>query len=612
MLVLVAVLFSVTGARAVQFQVLDASTEADEALSNMKVTRDIAPLRGQILDNQGRVLAFSEATVDVSVSPSTIAGKGVPFTKASDADRALGAQIPDLLAPLIARCTEQPPADVRAKLTEMDASGAYKQYAKVASQVGIDRYDCIVNDPALTEAKATFGFSLAALVKKDPNPKRVYPMSTVASNALGFMSKGAGGGGLELSQNNLLSGTPGREVYDSSRNGKIPLAESTITPAINGSSITTTIDSAMCWQAQQIIDKRRSDRNLEWGFSIVMEVKTGKLLCLASTPSFDGNNAAAAAQKDPEALGNPAMTSPFEPGSTMKLLTLATVLDAGGATPDSYTHVAATSEGIRSAENTIRDSETHGAVDYTTRGVLVKSSNQGVIELARKTFSSNGADGKQQYVDYLSRFGLGQKTNIGLPGENAGVFPSGKILNDSYTLDSVAFGTSLTVNAVEMAAAVNAVANGGVYVAPSLIASTTSPDGVTTEAAKPATRRVIKESTSTDMLGMMENRVLTSYSTIGVPGVRTAAKTGTARMGRSNLVMSIVGVAPANDPQVLVYTVFFQRGSQVGAGISTAGPVYRDILGLAIKRYGIVPSREASRYCTLQPLIKGEKATKQC
>lgn len=74
------------------------------------------------------------------------------------------------------------------------------------------------------------------------------------------------------------------------------------------------------------------------------------------------------------------------------------------------------------------------------------------------------------------------------------------------------------------------------------------------------------------MLGMMENRVLTSYSTIGVPGVRTAAKTGTARMGRSNLVMSIVGVAPANDPQVLVYTVFFKRGSQVGADISTAGP----------------------------------------
>lgn len=612
LLVVVAVMFSVTGARAIQFQVLDASDMASEALANMKVTRDIPAVRGQILDRDGRVLAFSEDTVNITASPNTIAGRGVPFSRASAKDKELGAAIPDVLAPVIARCTSQPVDQVRAKLVEAGGDGVPKQYVRVATQVGVDAYNCIVADQGLIDARADFGVSLTTLVSKEPAPTRVYPMNTVASNTIGFLSGGKGGAGLELSQDALLRGTPGEEAYDTSRNGKIPLAESTLTPAIHGTSITTTIDSGMCWQTQQLIDRQRSDRSLAWGFSVVLEVKTGKLLCLATTPSFDGNNAAAIAKSDPSALGNPAMTAPYEPGSTMKLLTLATVLDAGGATPDSLTHVTSTAEGIKSADHTIRDADRHGAVDYTTRGILVNSSNQGVIQLARSTFSDKGEAGKQEYIDYMHAFGLGQKTNIGLPGENPGVFPADKILGDSYTMDSVAFGTSLSVNAVEMASAVNAVANGGMYVAPSLVAATTAPDGAVTPSPASTTRRVIKKSTSSDLLGMMENRVLDSYDRIGIPGVRTGAKTGTARMGKSNLITSIVGVAPIEDPQVLVYTVFFQRGSQIGAGLGTAGPVYKDIMSLAIQRYGILPNAAASKYCQMQPLERGQQPTKKC
>jgi len=93
--------------------------------------------------------------------------------------------------------------------------------------------------------------------------------------------------------------------------------------------------------------------------------------------------------------------------------------------------------------------------------------------------------------------------------------------------------------------------------------------------------------------------------------VRTAAKTGTARMN-NDLVMSIMGVAPAEDPQVLVYTVFFQKGSHAGAGIKVAGPVYHDIMSLAIQRYGIMPSANADQYCMLQPLQAGESPKKKC
>lgn len=611
LLLALAVFFSVAGARAVQFQVIDASDRAKEAAQAMKVTRELQPLRGSLLDRDGKILAFTEATVDLVVHPNIIAGKGTDVTKASDADKADGVKIVAAFVPVIARCTGLPADQVKAKLTEKAADGSLKPYVKLMTQVGIEGYNCIQADRVTDARRNGIGSSLNWVVTKDPNPRRVYPMNTVASNVLGYMSDGKGGAGLELGLDATLTGTAGQEIYASSRNGKIPLADSTITPATNGASVTTTIDSGMCWQAQQLIDKQRADMSLEWGFTVVMEVKTGKILCLADTPSFNGNDVVAVAKSNPAALSNPAISAPFEPGSTMKMLTLATVLDAGGATPDSITHVASYADGIKSGNNTIRDSEQHGEVDYTTRGILVNSSNQGVIQLARSTFSSKGAAGKQAYIDYLTAFGLGQKSGIGLPGENPGVFPVDKILKDSYTMDSVAFGTSLSVNAVEMAAAVNAVANDGVYVAPSIIASTTGPDGVAKTVPAPVTRRVIKSTTSKDMLGMMENRVLDSYPVIGIPGVRTAAKTGTARMN-NDLVMSIMGVAPAEDPQVLVYTVFFQKGSHAGAGIKVAGPVYHDIMSLAIQRYGIMPSANADQYCMLQPLQAGESPKKKC
>jgi len=611
--VVVAVLFSVAGGRALQLQVLEASDQAQEVADKLSLTRKLAPLRGQILDRDGKVLAFSESTVDLVAYPNMIAGKGTDVTKASAKDLADGARIPAAMAPVIAKCLGVGADEVLGELTAKAASGSFKPYVKLATQVGIEKYNCIQGDPVVTDKNHnTFGIGLDFVVAKEPNPLRVYPMNTVASNTVGYMSDGKGGGGLELSLDSILTGTAGTEMYETSKNGKIPLGDSTVTPAVNGSTVTTTIDSGLCWQAQQLIDERQSDLSLEWGFTVVMEVKTGRLLCLATTPSFNGNDVAAAVKANPQALNNPAMTAPFEPGSTMKMLTLATVLDAGGATPDSITQVAATSEGIKSADNTIRDSENHGTVDFTTRGILVNSSNQGVIQLARSTFSDSGAAGKQRYLDYMKAFGLGQKTNVGLPGENAGMFPADKIVSDSYTMDSVAFGTSLSVNAVEMAAAVNAVANDGVYVAPTLVASTTKGDGTVVPAPTPETHRVIKSSTSKAMLGMMENRVLDSYSTIGIPGVRTAAKTGTARMGTNNLVMSIMGVAPADNPQVLVYTVFFQKGSQSGAGISVAGPVYHDIMSLAIQRYGILPSDNAEAYCLMQPLEAGDTPEKKC
>jgi len=597
LLIVFAVLFSVAGGRAVQFQVIEATDKRDEAAALLSVTQKLPALRGQILDRDGGVLAFTNATVTLTASPNVIAGKGTALASATQAEREAGAKIPALVAPVVARCTGVPEDEVRAKLAD-----SAKKYVRLVQKVGVERYHCIQNDPVITENR------LSWVVGRESDPTRVYPKNTVASNVVGYLSGAVGGAGLEQSYESVLAGTAGKEIFETKRNTRLPLGESTITPAVDGTTITTTLDSALCWQTQQLLDAQREKMKQTWGFTVILEVKTGKVLCLANSPTFDGN---ATGSAEPEHLGNPAMHAPYQPGSTLKLLTLAAVLDAGGATPDSVTHVAAQSEGIRVGTHTVKDSEKHEALDYTTRGILVDSSNQGTIQLMRNTFASRGTEGKQQYLDYLTSFGLGQKTNVGIPGENPGILPADKIMGDSYTIDAVAFGTSVTVNAVQMAAAVNGIVNDGLYVAPSLVASTTAPDGRVTPAPAPETRRVVASSTSADILGMMEDRALDSYAAIGIPGIRTGAKTGTALMN-GDMISSIIGVAPVEDPQLLVYTVYFQEDSYSGAGISTAGPVYQDVMTLALQRYGILPSADAAAHCLQGPLLAGAEPIKKC
>lgn len=597
LVLVMAVLFSVAGARAVQFQVIEASDKRSEAADRLSVTQKLPALRGQILDRDGGVLAFTNATVTLYASPNVIAGKGTDVATASQADRDAGAKIPAQVAPVVAKCTGASVEEVRAKLADSS-----KKYIRLVNKVGVERYNCIQNDPVITENRLTW------VIGRESDPTRVYPKNTVASNVLGYLSGAVGGAGLEQSYESVLAGTDGKEIFESKRNTRIPLGESTITPAVDGTTITTTLDSALCWQTQQLLDAQREKMKQTWGFTVVLEVKTGRVLCLANSPTFNGNETGST---DAERLGNPALHAPYQPGSTLKLLTLAAVLDAGGATPDSVTHVAAQSEGIKVGSHTVKDSEKHDAVDYTTRGILVNSSNQGTIQLMRDTFSSKGAEGKQAYLDYLTSFGLGQKTEVGIPGENPGVLPADKIMGDAYTIDAVAFGTSVTVNALQMAAAVNGVVNDGVYVAPSLVQSTTGPDGRVTPVAAPQTRRVVTSSTSQQIRGMMEDRVLDSYPVIGIPGVRTGAKTGTALMN-GDMISSIVGVAPAEDPQLLVYTVYFQEDSHSGAGISTAGPVYQDVMTLALQRYGILPSVDAAAHCYQGPLVAGDAPVKKC
>ncbi|MFV0405726.1 MAG: peptidoglycan D,D-transpeptidase FtsI family protein [Propioniciclava sp.] len=565
LLLIVAMAFSVVGARAVQIQVLSADAMAAQAAEKMTVARTLPAQRGQIVDRQGAVLAYTESTVNVVADPAMIASNGKEPEAMRESDRAQAAAAPEAMAVIIARHTGGDPELLQTKLERADT-----RYQLLAKQIPSTRYLELIKD--LNEAGYVGIF-------REMNPKRVYPMGAVASNVVGFMSEGKGLGGLEYLRQDQLAGVPGREVYETSPNGKIPLGTQVLTPATDGQDIQLTLDADLQWMTERLLAERVEAASGLWGVAVVMDVESGELLSLANYPSYDSNDPGAGNPKD---MGNRAVSSAYEPGSVQKILTLSALVDAGLTTPDTTYAIGPT---VKVGEHMVSDAFGHGEIDITTRGILVKSSNVGAITAAREMEP-------ERLRGYLESYGLGKPTGMKLPGEASGALPAADM--PSYTADSMAFGYGLSVTSVQMAAAVAAIANDGVYTAPSIIKAEADDQGMLTPADAPASHRVISAEAARAVLGMMEQRTIYNMNKIGVEGYRTGSKTGTARLssadgGYSGQVASMIGVGPIEDPQVLVY-VLVGRPDQSGAGLGMAGPLYRDLMSIALPRYGVQPS----------------------
>lgn len=577
LVLMVAVMFSLVGARALQIQVVDSEAQAASAAGRMTVARNVPAQRGSITGRDGQVMAFTEATVNVVADPAMIASNGKEPETMTRADHEKAGRAPAEMAAIIASHLGVDVAEVEGKLRQTSS-----RYQLIAKQVPATAWVDLNNDlnRVVRDDKGKVVRGGYVGVFREANPRRVYPMGTVGSNIIGSMSEGKGLLGLEFSQESSLAGTPGRETYETSPNGRIPLGNQVLTPAKDGRDHQLTLDPDLQWMVERRLAQRVDEAGGQWGVAVVMDIETGELLTLANYPSYDANEPGKGKAED---LGNRAIGSQYEPGSVQKVLTLASLLDAGVTTPDRTYRIG---QKVKVGSHEISDPFTHDEIDITTRGILVKSSNVGAVTAARELQPS-------RLRDYMAGFGLGQRTNLGLPGEASGSLPPADM--PQYQADSMAFGYGVSMTSVQMAAAIAAVANGGVYTEPTLVRATGS-GGVMEPAPAPTTRRVVSEEASRQTLEMMEQRTLADADRIGTPGYRSGAKTGSARLakadgGYSGQVASIVGVAPIEDPQVLVY-VLVARPDTEGAGLGMAGPVYRDIMALALPRYGVQPSRE--------------------
>ncbi|MFB9741286.1 peptidoglycan D,D-transpeptidase FtsI family protein [Pseudonocardia sulfidoxydans] len=527
-----------------------------------RLTRLALPAeRGSILDRNGTPLAFSTEASALVTNPRLITTqKG-----------ARAAEYKQQMATAVAARTG---GDPNALLALLNSDRGYVVLAQLA-------------DPgAARELREAF-----PEIAQEKRESRQYPGGSLAANVIGAASWNSGDQkltglvGLESSQDALLAGTDGYEVVDTAEGSSaiIPGSTRAQQDAVPGSDIQLTIDSDIQYTIQRQLQDYVAKTNAKGGSAVVLDVKTGEVLALANGTTFDPSNLAGA---DSASMGNAAVTSPFEPGSVNKIVTMAAALEYGVAKPDDVLDVPGS---IKVADRTVNDAWKHGLDHYTLTGVLAKSSNVGTIMTAQKV-------GEDRFADMLARFGLGQKTGVGLPGESAGRVPPRDTWSGS-TFGNLPIGQGLSMTVLQMAGMYQAVANDGVRIPPRIVASTVGPGGVRTVPPQPEPVRVVSPQTAQTLRGMLtavtQNERGVQRGTgaaAGVDGYQVAGKTGTAQQvdpscgcyARSTYWITFAGMLPAQDPRFVIGIML-----DAPAGGASAAPLFHDMASFIAARQQI-------------------------
>lgn len=555
----VLVLAGVFLVRLTDVQVVQADALRKASQDRRSITTVLPGPRGDIVDADGTVLATTVTRYRITAVPWIAAKGGHVAADAARIAKALGVDA----GPIAAALTADPKAS----------------YALLAKQVTFS---------ALERVKA---LDLGWLYF-DAVSKRTYPAGAVAGNLLGFVgSDETPLAGIERGDNACLAGTDGESVAESGADRTpIPGSETVVKEAKPGGKVSLTIDRDLQYYAQQVLAQRAKQTGAAWGSVVVEEVKTGKLLAVADWPTFDPNDVAKTADTDAASLGSRSFTAPYEPGSTMKAVTASMLLDSGVATP--ATHVVAPYRLLTEDGADINDAEQHGNERLTLTGVLVQSSNTGISQLGGRI-----SDTKR--LAYLKAFGFGTPTAVGFGAEAGGDFGAGPDW-DPQTHYATMFGQGLTVSAVQMASAYQTLANGGVRLPVRLVDSCTKADGTVQKVTTGSATRAISTSAAKTTVSMLENVATKGWlaSQVKIPGYRIGIKTGTAQEVDSsggyskNYLVSMAGVAPADDPKYVVYVALSQP-TKLNSSLATA-PIWREVMARALQSGGVVPSGSTS------------------
>jgi cell division protein FtsI (penicillin-binding protein 3) len=441
-------------------------------------------------------------------------------------------------------------------------------------------------------------------IAEERREDRQYPAGTLAANVIGTATwdaderKLVGRVGLESSQNNTLAGSEGLRVVDTAENSNAVIPGSTRfeRPATQGSNVALTLDSDLQYTVQRALaDYVARTGARSTSSAVVLDAQSSEVLALANGLTFDPRNLGAAT---PAQLGNPAVQTPFEPGSVNKIVTMAAALEYGVATPDEVLNVPGS---IRIADRTVSDAWDHGLDHYTLTGVLAKSSNVGTIMTAQRV-------GEERFAEMLVRFGLGAKTGVGLPGESAGSVPARESWSGS-TFGNLPIGQGLSMTVLQMAGMYQAVANNGLRVPPRIIGSVTGPDGVRVTPPTPPGVQVMSPEVAAKLRTMLTAVTQDARGQRGtgpqaaVPGYVVAGKTGTAQQvdptcgcySRNTYWITFSGMLPAQDPRYVVAIMLDAPG-----GGASAAPLFHDIATYLAQRDRLPVSVDPPPVQTLQ------------
>lgn len=432
--------------------------------------------------------------------------------------------------------------------------------------------------------------------------KRVYLYGEVGCHVVGYYSSDQRPlGGLDRQYRFVLVGRPGtpRSNVDAFGRTIVGMEGQASLPPVPGKSLVTTLDLDVQRTVEAALDRLWQTNRPETATAVVMNPRTGALLALASRPNYDPNDISSAeigvarAPVPAESLTNLSVTGDYEPGSTLKVLTIAAGLETGAVTPASRFYCAGTMElGGRRLSCWGRWEERghgHGWLDLS--GILAQSCNLGAAQLALRI-------GSEDFTRFLRQCNLGQRTGLGLSGESKGRLYDSESL---YTRDvaNMGFGQHLSVTSVQLVAAVSAVVNDGHYMQPQLVRRVLNADGsVYHEVAPTVKRKVCSPEVSRLVRQMMVGVVEHGTGKLArIPGVVIGGKTGTAQVWDPDTrtfppgekVVSFVLIAPADRVPDFCILVTAENPAVGEHGADVAAPIANEIALYMLRRSGILP-----------------------
>ena len=619
-LVLGILAFVPVGVQLFKLMVVDYGYYSNLALRNQSRTTNVTTDRGQILDRNLNVLAASETVETVYLDPHEL--------KQSKTDIALIAETLGEILELDPQWITEQAGDIRQRYKRLKAKVPWETADQIRS---------FINENGIK------GIHL------EPESKRYYPYGSLASQVIGFANtSNTGSEGIEAAYNSFLEGSTGKVVTTKGNNEMdMPFSYEDFRVPEDACDVVLTLDATVqaCLENQMRLAITRYDVQ-NGAFGIVMNVKTGEILAMATLDGYDPNQYLQVSDPDVEQLRleylrypegsegytqgkaayqealktaqlkqwrNRCISDGYEPGSTFKVLTMAAALDSGAITLDTAFYCSG-AEQIPGRAQRLHCWRHQGHGSQKTPQALQNSCNLAFAHIALKL-------GGETFYEYVKNFGILEKTGIDLAGESKGIFFDKALVTDTEkwgtaSLTSGSFGQTFKLTPLQLVRAISAVVNGGTLMEPYLVSQVLDKDGnIILEQTPTEVRRVISEETSRTMCELMESVVTEGTAkNASVAGFRIGGKTGTSEKidvfdenGNRVLdkIVSFVGVAPMDDPQYIVLVALDTPSRQTGIYISggvmaapTVGAVMADILPYL----GVERSDESGQLVTMEEM----------
>ena len=361
-----------------------------------------------------------------------------------------------------------------------------------------------------------------------------------------------------------------------------------------------TIDKDIQYHAQVELEAAVKKWGATGGSVVVMNPQNGEIYAMASTPTFDPNDFSKASA---QAFRNRPVSDAYEPGSTIKSVTAASVIDKGLFTPDSMFHLPPT---LTVANRTIHDAEDRGTVDWSLTQIVTNSSNVGAVRLGMRL-------GKQGLYNYFKRFGLTEATGVDYPGEARGWLPPPSLWSAS-SIANIPFGQGLSTTPLQLARAISAIANGGTLITPHFLLDVPQDPQFPMNWKQ---RTAVSKATATTTTNVLKHVVTDGTGkAAAVPGYSVAGKTGTAQVAlphglgyaKGEYIASFIGYLPADDPRLLIEVKLDQPTKAIYGG-AVAAPVFSTLAQFAVDHLKILPTTSQSvSFTSVEPASKTASA----